>query len=595
MHKLYQKLANRSYFHFSLVTITFLFLGSGTLMAQEEGEEENDLGTEVVNIVKPYTPTISDAFKVKETPVLNDSVVTQKKEVEYQIFSVPVASTFTPAKGKAETVEKAKPVTVYDNYATLGFGSYTSILAELYSNFEISRTDNAGFYFRHNSSQGDIDGVLLENKFYDTQLDGHYTSRQRYTSYHLEGGIEHEIYNWYGYYNIDPTFIPDPDFINTIDPQQSYYGGYLGGSILVDDSFFEKVSAKLRYTGDAFSSSEFNITAQPEFRFPLTDFAISVKGDVDYLTGSFEKSYFSDQGIAYNTLLAGVTPALEYADEDLSLSIGATLVAGLDLENSASDFYIYPQIQASYRLVDELLIAYGGAEGGLEQNTYYQFKETNPFISPTQGIAPTSNLYEGFAGIKGKLSSSVGYNLRASYGKDENSPFFYSQVPAVGTNLDEGYRYGNSFGIVYDDMNTLSIFGELKVEPNENFSLGITGEFFSYDTESLDEAYNLPMLKASLYSNFEITEKLYGGASLFFVGERESIRFAISPESSIQPEERTLDAYLDANIHLGYRITERLNIFVKGSNLLNDNYEKWDNFPVQGIQGLLGATYKFDW
>ena len=34
-------------------------------------------------------------------------------------------------------------------------------------------------------------------------------------------------------------------------------------------------------------------------------------------------------------------------------------------------------------------------------------------------------------------------------------------------------------------------------------------------------------------------------------------------------------AYLDANLHLGYRITERLNIFVKGSNLLNDNYEKY--------------------
>ena len=27
-----------------------------------------------------------------------------------------------------------------------------------------------------------------------------------------------------------------------------------------------------------------------------------------------------------------------------------------------------------------------------------------------------------------------------------------------------GYVYGNSFGVVYDDLNTLSIFGELKAD-----------------------------------------------------------------------------------------------------------------------------------
>ena len=48
-------------------------------------EEEDTIGTEVVNVVKPYTPTISDAFKVKEMPVLNDSVSNTKKEVDLVI------------------------------------------------------------------------------------------------------------------------------------------------------------------------------------------------------------------------------------------------------------------------------------------------------------------------------------------------------------------------------------------------------------------------------------------------------------------------------------------------------------------------------
>ena len=59
-----------------IFSVVFIFIAT-TLSAQDK----DDLGTEVVNIVKPYTPTISDAFKVKETPVLNDSVSLQKQPV----------------------------------------------------------------------------------------------------------------------------------------------------------------------------------------------------------------------------------------------------------------------------------------------------------------------------------------------------------------------------------------------------------------------------------------------------------------------------------------------------------------------------------
>ncbi|MAP54583.1 TonB-dependent receptor [Altibacter sp.] len=554
--------------------------------------QEDNLGTEVVNIVKPYTPTISDAFKVKETPVLNDSVTTQKKEVVYTIFSVPVASTFTPAKGKATTVEKAKPIKLYDNYATLGFGNYTSILGELYSNFEISRTDNAGFFFRHNSSQGDIDGVRLENKYYDTRLDGHYTSRQRDASYTLEAGLQHQLFNWYG---LPESFDTAPDeFIAAFDPQQTYFNGYVGGNISLDESMFEGLSAKIRYLGDAYGSSEFNLRAQPEFSFPLTDFTLTVEGDVDYLSGSFERNYFAEMPIKYSFLNAGIAPSLVYVDTDLTLSLGVAAYASLDTENSDTNFSIAPRINVSYRLVDELLIAYGGAEGGLQQNSYYLFKEQNPFVSPTLQVMPTQQLYNAFGGLKGKLSNSVGYNLRAAYGKEDDKALFVMN-PLNDVAPTEAYQYGNSFQVVYDDVNTLSIFGELKVEMSDVFTLGISGEYLSYTTTNEAQPWNLPDLKATLFSNFNITEEIYGGASLFYIGERMDRIIAYSPLVDPFPTEVTLEGYLDANVHVGYRVNERLAIFVKGSNLLSDNYEKWYNYPVQGIQGLLGATYKFDW
>lgn len=572
-----------------ILIITFSIVCLTVAFAQEEG----DLGTEVVNIVKPYTPTISDAFKVKETPVLNDSVTTAKKEVRYEIFSVPVASTFTPAKGKAANVEKAKPSKLYDNYATLGFGNYTSALAELYSNFQISRTDNAGFFLRHNSAQGDVDGIRVETKYYDTSLEGNYSSRQKDMSYEINGGFEHQLFNWYG---ISPFFdsVSDQD-IDGIDIEQTYFSAKVGGNLKLEESVFEGIDANLRFLADSYSSAEFNFRARPRVSFPLTTFTLQIDGDVDFIGGGFDRNYFTSEESNYNFLNVGVSPKLVYVDEDLTLSLGVAGYLGMDNENSDSKFYLYPRINASYRLVNEILIVYGGAEGGLNQNSYYDFKNENPFVSPTLMIAPTSQLYDAFGGLKGKLSNAVGYNVRASYGKEENKALFRANS-ILNTQPEEAYQYGNSFGLVYDDVNTLSLFGELKVEVAESFTLGINAEYFSYSMTDQDQPWNLPEITATVFSNFNITDKIYGGASLFFVGERTDLFTGTTTIfGDMMVEERVLDSYFDANVHLGYRVNDRLNIFAKGSNLVGENYEKWLNFPVLGIQGLLGATYKFDW
>lgn len=576
--------------------IIFLSLAATLLFNLSAFSQEKELGTEVVNIVKPYTPTISDAFKVKETPSLNDSTTTEKKEVKYSIFSVPVASTFTPAKGKATNVERAKREKVYDNYATLGFGNYTAILGELYSNFEISNTDNVGFFFRHNSAQGDIKNVMLDNKYYDTSLDAFYTSRQRGATYGIDFGVEHQLYNWYGF-NAN-NFQYTPEVMSHLNPQQNYFSAYVGGNISLDDSFFDRAAVNVRYMGDSFSSSEIHATLKPEFSLPLESISFKVDGDLDFLAGGFDKHFnnFPDYSkIKYSYFNAGVAPSIAFSNDDLSVSLGVAAYVSVDTENNNTDFSLYPRIKASYRLLDETVIAYGGVDGGLKQNTYYNLKEENPFVSPTLFILPTKNIYEGFVGIKGMFTNTISYNLRASYGKDEDKALFLANPLTTVVPGLKGFEYGNSFQVVYDEVNTLGVFGELQVAISDQFSLGVNANYNNYSTDVQKEAWNLPELKASLFSNFNITEQLYGGVSIFYVGERKDMEWTQSSFGSSLVREVKLDGYVDANVHFGYRFTDRISAFVKGSNLFSDNYTKWMNYPVQGIQGMVGATYKFDW
>ena len=161
-------------------------------------KKEETIGTETVNVVKPYSPTISDAFKIKETPSLDDTGNQPKETIKYSILSVPVASTFTPSKGKAEGVEKSKKEKLFNNYATLGVGNYGTLNAELFINQDLGNNDYVAGMFRHHSSQGGIKGVDLNDEFYDTALNVGYGVNNRDMSWNIDLGYQNQLYNWYG-------------------------------------------------------------------------------------------------------------------------------------------------------------------------------------------------------------------------------------------------------------------------------------------------------------------------------------------------------------------------------------------------------------
>ncbi|AXT63644.1 TonB-dependent receptor [Aquimarina sp. AD10] len=561
----------------------------GTL-AQEK--EEETLDTERVVIVKAYTPTISDAFKIKSTPILNDSVTQKKKQIRYSIFSVPVASTYTPAKGKAANIDRPKRIKIYDNYATLGFGNFTSALAEFYSNFQINRSDNLGIYLHHNSSQGGIDEVQLDDKFYNSFLDVNYTSRSRKYTYGLEVGAEHQLYNWYGLPEV-PTLTQEQ--IAAIDPQQSYFGIKLGGKLQFDDLYFKKASLKYRFFGDALGSTEHHVVAKPTFEFEMGDSLINTNFIVDYVSGSFDRDLdpVLQTPNNYGILNLGVNPSLVILRDNLTVNLGAAVYYSIDTENSDNDFFIYPKVTASYRLLDEAVIAYGGLEGTLQQNTYRNAVQKNPFVSPTLILEPTNMLYDAYIGLKGKISDIVSYNVRGSYISEDEKPLFVNNRSA--TLQLEGYDFGNSFSYRYDDVNTVIGYGELNFEINKKFKLGAAAEYFSYSSEDEQEAWNLPEIKASVLVDYQINKQWFLGGQLFYVGERKDIDNTVAVVPTVPEATVTLDSYFDANINVGYRLNDQLSFFVKGNNLVGDNYEKWVNFPVQDIQILGGATYKFDY
>ncbi len=573
-----------------------LLLVQFSFAQKKDPKKEENIGTEVVNVVKPYTPTILDAFKVSETPVLDDAENTKKELIKYTIFSFPVASTFTPSKGKAEGVEKEKQAKLFNNYATIGGGNYGALNAELFVNQELGANDYVGGMFRHLSSQGGIKDVELDDSFYDTSIDLTYGIREKDLSWNVDLGFQNQIYNWYGLptdFGNTLTLNQTASVIQGINPQHSYNNLYLGSKIELEDSIIKEASVKFNHFSDNYGSTENRFFVKPSLEFNISDKVIKTNLIVDYLNGSFEKNYSNSNAVKYGFANFGIAPSFLINKEDWTLNIGLGLFYSLDLENNNNKFLVYPQINASLKVVGDLMIFYAGAEGNLEQNTYSDFVNQNHFLSPTLEIKPTDKQYDIFAGLKGKLTNTVIYNLRASYLNERDKALFASNGYNENSS-NEDYAFGNSMQVVYDDMKTLRFYGELKADISENLTFGIDGTFNSYTTDLQIEAWNLPAIKLNAKVSFNITEKWFAGANVFFVGERKDQKLNTDIINIVAPSPITLESYFDINANVGFKYSDRLTAFLRANNIANQAYQKWLDYPVQGFQMVLGANYKFD-
>lgn len=562
-------------------------------------DTDEDIGTETVTVTKAYTPTIADAFKIKSVPDLNDSIALQKKAIEYSIFSVPVASTFTPAKGQASKVKKTPPPVLYNSYASAGGGNPANLMAKFYTSRNISRESSYTLGLSHNSSHLDVDDVLLNSKFSNSRLDASYKKRDRDLDWGADAAFQHQISNWYGL----PVGVFDEATIAAIDPRQNYFMAEAGAHINVEDAYFEGAEVKYRRFWDVSGSGENRAIFEPSFQFPLVDEQLGINFKVDYVDGAFENADLNNTqnnaGIEYRHFQAGVNPSLTMLRDDLSLELGLKFVYGLDADanNSTNNFYIYPAVTASYRLLNNFAIAYAGIEGELVQNSYYGFVEENPFVSPTLTIQPTDKQYDSYIGLRGQLFANLSYNIKGSYTAENRKPLFNLNPQNISRTDEDSYYFGNSFELFYDDVKTLGVFGELNIDVNRNFTLSLNGKYYNYNTETGNPAWNLPEFQGSLFLDYQIGEQWYLRANLFYVGERQD--FSQIAQLGVQPADFlttiiTLDGYFDANAHLGYRASDQLSFFVKAANIANKNYQRWANFPVQGLQLLGGATYKFD-
>jgi hypothetical protein len=582
---------------FILLGVVF---GVNQVNAQKKETAKDTVKTVTVNVITSYTPTIADAFKIKKNPKIVLSKKSEKRKLKYTIFSAPVASTFIPKSGVVKGIDLGVKERLYDNYAAVGFGNYSTPFAEIFLHQNRMHETDFGIYAKYISSENGVDNALLNSGFSNLNVGGYYMKEERYFNWKVGFDVEQNKYNWYGL----PAITFAPAVLNAIEEQQKHKYYALHGEMIFEDAYLKKAHAKIYSFTDDFKSKELYISLASSLELPLTSISrklndLDVHTSLQYMNGEFASDYGNTSKEAYSFFNFKVHPVYRFSQNKLKVKLGTKLYLGSDIQNGLTDFFIYPDIELSHPLVEDLVNFTLGAGGDLEMNSYKNYSDSNPFVSPTLFMTQTNEQYNVFAGINGKLSSNMTFAIRGSYQKEEDKPLFIrnnSKSDGTVTIANSipllGFEYGNSFNVFYDDVKTFTLSAELEVEVSKRLVVGGNAQINSYNLTTQQEAWNLPKIEGTFYGKYK-KDKWYAGADLFFVGERKGVVYNGTFPSAVLGVQ-SLSSYVDLNLNGGYHFSDMFSAFIKFNNVLNTDYQRFSNFTVQGFQVLAGVTYKFD-
>lgn len=549
-----------------------LFCGAIHTYAQTENDT---IQREDVVVSFSFNPSLSDVFKLKATPRSKQEF--EKEKISYHINSKKIPSDFVPTTKQATyvSIDGPKPLN-YKNYAYAAVGVYGNSEVEVMLRPTVINGYKYGVDVSSYSVQDGIDDERVDNGAWKSAINLFLAKNNK--TYNWKTNIEYNRnrVHWYGL---------DKDILENVfknqDVKQIYNSFTFSGDVIYEASKIKSLSPSVNFFSDDFDSSEIDVNMGAVLDTSMFGKDIETKVDLNYLDGSFKQEYNNKTTIDYSFLNVGITPSYIYKAKKFQLDIALGLFLNTNIEGSKSNFWILPNVKGSTSLIKDIITLHGGIRSNVDQNSYQAIAGDNPFVSPTLPILTTRTPVEFFVGLEGKLAKTISYNTEASYKKVKNKLLF---VHNDNLNIvDQPFQLGNSFGVVYDDINVLSVQGTLEIEFSKVLKGGVLAVVNKYDTDQVKEAWNLPNVVVETYVNYT-KNNWFGQLDVNIVNGKDDL---------VEGKSEKIDGFLDLNLKAGYRINKQWNAHVNIYNALNSDYESYTNYQVQEFQLVAGLSFKF--
>ena len=187
------------------------------------------------------------------------------------------------------------------------------------------------------------------------------------------------------------------------------------------------------------------------------------------------------------------------------------------------------------------------------------------------------------AGVEGIVSDKLVYRAGIDLRRQSNLHFFVNS-----------YADTARFELVYDQEATVFQFNSnVELSLTEKYTLTTQFDFFHYNLSNQQVAWHRPTWILQLNNRYSPFKKLNLQANLQVMGGLQARGFGVIETKPVRAEVVKLPALVDLQLKIDYAVNSRLSIFAEGNNLLNRSNTRWLNYPVRGIQGVGGLSFKF--
>ena len=525
-----------------------LCLMAANILTAQQGTSDQ------VVITREYDAKVKEADKISLAPTIPEEEDKTKKLT----YSVPPRDfkdiPFEPNPLKPLGMSADKLERFNSSYIKLGFGSQLTPLVELMYNDNKSKNIKFGFQYDHLSQYG---FHITNQKYSDDKIGA-------YVKYFVS---KLELAAGFGFHNLRTHFYGSPDTV------------YDGKAILQNLRDYD-LNLGLRNIARNKSNIDYSAALRASY-FQETsggsnEWFINGKIGADYMViknhslfagFQFDASQCTSTGQSLLRDLFLTNVGYRYYDDDWKVKAAFTL--GVD----NGKVYGLPDLSIEKRLYEHKLIAYGGWEIRFQKNSFKSLSERNNFVN-SDILLKNTRVGDLYGGLKGTIEK-FSYNLRFGYRNISDMAFYYND-----------YFDPKRFYVSYDpkvaDFNAVV---ELGYNYKDVFRLLFSTDINSYSPRDNDHAWYEPALKSSLKASYNIQKKIIVGMDIF--GFSDYYGF-ISPSNI-----KAIKGTADIGLNVEYIFNKRLSFFGKLNNIAHQRYEAWANYPVYGINGLIGAKFCF--
>jgi len=285
--------------------------------------------------------------------------------------------------------------------------------------------------------------------------------------------------------------------------------------------------------------------------------------------------YNPNNSVSVQNTIVQLDPSLELNKNKYRLNIGVrpTLANG--------DFALYPKIELTKQLKDTHYVINAGWNTSLFNNQLIQLIGQNHWISAPNDM-PISSIEKKYFNVQVSASKRLNYGLNMSLNDYRELPFF-NQSKLLNNPIQEGLK----FDVLFEKRAiAIELVGNLRYQLSDKLLWKNHVKYIQFNLiRENTQAWGILPFELNSQLNWAMNKSLQFDASgQFWTGAKTSAGLGNAYQ---------LNNTFVLNAGIQYAINNRWTFWGKGENLLDQQYQRWANYPSLGVQLLAGIQYKF--